>query len=147
MTRELQAIQQKKIIEESPSLGFGLDGTVYPIQSPEEFIGAPQPQIIPEGFHTMPDGSIMADSEMDKPVFPTIEKIIDQLPTEIVYNPPVSAFEATVDTPIIEEMIIEDPVIDYSTIPTITKKYDVNTYRVNLFGGVYNNIIYNIDGN
>ena len=44
-------------------------------------------------------------------------------------------------------MIIEDPVIDYSTIPTITKKYDVNTYRVNEFGGVYNNIIYNIDGN
>tara|TARA_R110002051_G_scaffold279577_1_gene341067 strand:+ start:61 stop:1980 length:1920 start_codon:yes stop_codon:yes gene_type:complete len=135
LDRELQAIQQEKIIEESASLGFSLDGTVYPIQTPEEFIGPPQPQMIPEGFHTMPDGSIMADSEMDKPVLPTIQ------------FPVASAFEDTVATPIIEEVIIEDPVIDYSTIPTITKEYNVNTYRVNEFGGIYNIIISGIDGN
>jgi|TARA_B110000285_G_scaffold173291_1_gene194151 hypothetical protein len=67
LDRELQAIQQEKIIKESASLGFNLDGSVFPIQEPEKFIGAPQPEIIPEGFHTMPDGSIMADSDMDKP--------------------------------------------------------------------------------
>ena len=80
LDRELQAIQQEKIIKESANLGFNLDGTVYPIQTPEEFIGAPQPQIIPEGFHKMPDGSIMADSDMDKPF--TLE-----------FNPPVFAEE------------------------------------------------------
>ena len=138
--RELQDIEQEKIIDESASLGFNLDGTAYPIQTPEEFIGAPQPQIIPDGFHTMPDGSIMADSEMDKPVFPTIE-----LPT--IQYPVASAFEDTVATPIIEEIVIEDPVVDYSTIPTITKEYNVNTYRINEFGGVYNMIISGIDGN
>jgi len=45
-------------------------------------------------------------------------------------------------------LLQEGTIID-KTIPIVpvVKKYDVNTYRINEFGGTYNQIIYNIDGN
>ena len=116
LDRELQAIQQEKIIKESASLGFNLDGTVFPIQTPEEFIGAPKPEIIPEGFHTMPDGSIMADSDMDKIQLPTIE-----FPTAGIILPVAFAEETE-------------------------KNYSVNVYNIRDNGDVFATTYLNISG-
>jgi hypothetical protein len=42
--------------------------------------------------------------------------------------------------PVVIPPVVIPPVI-------VPKEYDVNTYRINQFGGVYNEIIYGIDGN
>jgi hypothetical protein len=39
------------------------------------------------------------------------------------------------------------PPVEPPVEPPVIKEYDVNTYRINQFGGVYNEIIYGIDGN
>ena len=42
--------------------------------------------------------------------------------------------------------LLQTGVIIDKTIP-VEKEYDVNTYRINEFGGIFNQIIYGIDGN
>ena len=42
--------------------------------------------------------------------------------------------------PVVVPPVVVPPVV-------VPKEYDVNTYRINQFGGVYNEIIYGIDGN
>mgnify|MGYP003645091163 FL=1 len=74
--KKIEIQQKTQTVVKPIDLGFNLDGTTYPIT---------QPEIIPEGFHKMPDGSIMADSDMDKIQLPTIE-----IPTII---PPVAFAE------------------------------------------------------
>mgnify|MGYP003647411715 CR=1 FL=1 len=69
--KKIEIQQKTQTVVKPVDLGFNLDGTTYPII---------QPEIIKDGFHKMPDGSIMADSEMDKPF--TLE-----------FNPPVFAEE------------------------------------------------------
>jgi len=62
--KKIEIQQKTQTVVKPVDLGFNLDGTTYPII---------QPEIIKDGFHKMPDGSIMADSEMDKITLPTIE--------------------------------------------------------------------------
>ena len=47
--------------------------------------------------------------------------------------------------PVVIPPVVIPPVIIPPVV--IPKEYDVNTYRINEFGGVYNEIIYGIDGN
>ena len=69
--KKIEIQQKTQTVVKPVDLGFNLDGTTYPII---------QPEIIKDGFHKMPDGSIMADSDMDKPF--TLE-----------FNPPAFAEE------------------------------------------------------
>ena len=45
------------------------------------------------------------------------------------------------------DYVIPPVIVPPVVVPPVTKEYDVNTYRINQFGGVYNEIIYGIDGN
>ena len=178
--------------------------------------------IIPNGFHQMPDGSIMADSAMldfiieddglvrmfrigsveytEIKIQPdSVQSIIDRnvgrlltaqeraIPYPRIVVPPVVVPPVVVPIIISAEVqvilnkfnsndysypswfnsnitfvtsgqitsqeflnsfngLLETGVIVDTTI-VIIKEYDVNTYRLNEFGGVYNEMIYGIDGN
>ena len=105
--KKIEIQQKTQTVVKPVDLGFNLDGTTYPII---------QPEIIPDGFHKMPDGSIMADSEMDKIQLPTIE-----IPTvEII--PPVAFAEE------------------------IEENYSVNVYNIRDNGDVFATTYLNISG-
>ena len=171
---------------------------------------SPEPESIPVGFHKMPDGSIMADSDMyivendglvrmvrlgaveyteiripPSEVQDLIDRGVGRLLTEAERAPsPVFNQETQIilnkfenndytyptwfESNImllkngsisssrflnsLENLLQTGVIIDNTIQPVITepepepKKYDVNTYRLNEFGGVFNQIEYGIDG-
>tara|TARA_R110002110_G_scaffold5364_3_gene27800 strand:+ start:2998 stop:4635 length:1638 start_codon:yes stop_codon:yes gene_type:complete len=173
-------------------------------------ITAPEPESIPVGFHKMPDGSIMKDTDMyivesdglvrmvrlgaveyteiripPSEVQDLIDRGVGRLLTEAERAPsPVFNQETQIilnkfenndytyptwfESNIVllkngsisssrflnslENLLQTGVIIDNTIQPVITepepepKKYDVNTYRLNEFGGVFNQIEYGIDG-
>ena len=86
---------------------------------------------IPANDYEVTDGVALENlqSYLDRGVF----RLLTQAELDYV-APPV------IVPPVVVPPVIVPPVV-------VPKEYDVNTYRINEFGGVYNEIIYGIDGN